>query len=81
MSFQKRRKWMGLFDIERLNFRPIRYFVEIHNNNCPICLERMSIFTSIKRLRRYRGCGVCTFWAHTQCTEGFTSCPQCRSQF
>lgn len=75
MSFAIKRRRMSICDINILNFRPLRYIYEVHNNCCPICLENMSIFSNQKR---FKGCGDCTFWAHKNCVLICEKCPQCR---
>ena len=84
MNLSTRRRWMGLLDIKMINFRPIRYICEIHNNICPICLETMNIFKcrySFRSCDVFRGCDLCTFWAHKQCVDSCNKCPQCRKQW
>ena len=75
MSFQRRRRCLSICDINRWNFRPLRYIFEIHNNPCPICLENMNFFI---HCTRFKGCGSCSFWAHKNCVLNCKKCPQCR---
>ena len=75
MNFQRRRRWMSIFDIKKLNFRPIIYFYEIHGTTCAICLENMNIF---KNMTTFRGCHTCSFWGHKNCIIKCNRCPQCR---
>ncbi len=84
----RRRRCMGYFEIGFCNFRPIRYCLEIHNKTCPICLEKMNIYESIynfffNRCKRttFKGCNICTFWAHNECVKRCNACPQCRARW
>jgi hypothetical protein len=69
---------MGILNINRYDFKPIQYFCEIHGRRCPICLETMNFF---KAFEYFKGCGICTFWAHKACVTRCTTCPQCRNYF
>ena len=66
ISFQQRRIWMGIFDIKKYSFRPIRYIYEIHGKTCAICLEEMNLF---KQLTVFKGCSRCSFWGHKRCLQ------------
>ena len=75
---------MSFFEIKRLNFLPIRYYCEIHNRPCPICLERMNIFDHIISNgfhTGFKGCCICTFWGHKKCVDYLDKCPICRTHF
>ena len=78
MSFERRRMLLSICDINKWNFRPLRYIFEIHNNPCPICLENMNFFFYCTR---FKGCGGCSFWAHKNCVLNCTKCPQCRKSW
>lgn len=43
-----------------------------------ICLETMNLF---KQFKYFKGCALCTFWAHKECITRCTNCPQCRNDF
>ena len=84
MSFQRHRRFLNCCEIKRWNFRPVRYFYEIHNQNCPICLENMNVVSHIWNngiTTGFKGCGVCSFWCHKSCGINLTKCPQCRAQW
>jgi len=81
MSFQYRRRALTCCEIERCNFRPGRYYYEIHNQICAICLENMNIFSHIWKngfTTGFKGCKTCSFWSHKHCSINLTKCPQCR---